>query len=93
MKIVINDDWGGFGLSDKAVERLYSLGMIVPVSQEVKRHDPRLVKVVEELGEEANGQFANLSIVEIDDDSYFIVDYDGLETVFTPTTAPWIMVE
>lgn len=48
----------------------------------LKRTDPALVQVVEELGEEASGAFAELEVVEIPDDiDWYIHDYDGLETV------------
>lgn len=46
------------------------------------RADADLVQVVEELGSEANGQCANLRIVEIPDDiDWDINDYDGMESV------------
>lgn len=46
------------------------------------RDDQILVEVVEELGEEASGTFANLSVVEIPDDiDWEIDDYDGVETI------------
>lgn len=44
------------------------------------RHDPALVQVVEELGEEASGRYSKLEIEEIDDDDKYVIDeYDGLE--------------
>jgi hypothetical protein len=47
-----------------------------------ERHDPILVEVVEELGEKASGQFADLEIIEIPDDvEYTIQEYDGVEWV------------
>ena len=46
------------------------------------RNDPVLISVVEELGEKANGEFADLSIVEVPDDvSWEIDEYDGIESV------------
>jgi hypothetical protein len=46
------------------------------------RADPLLVRVVEELGEEANGLFAKLKIVEIPDGvDYQIDDDDGFESI------------
>lgn len=46
------------------------------------RHDPDLIKVIETLGVRANGDYARLEIVEIDDDDMYIVDdYDGYETL------------
>ena len=48
----------------------------------IPRDDPDLIKVVEMLGEEANGEFAKLEVVEIPDlDEYYIDDYDGFERV------------
>jgi hypothetical protein len=94
-RIVVNRCFGGFGISRKAAERLVELG--VPesqqgkkdpdfweywVTQDLKRTDPRLIQVVEELGEEANGMCAKLDIVEIPDGvDWEIHDYDGMETV------------
>lgn len=47
-----------------------------------KRDDPALVQAVEELGDEANGQFAILKVVEIPDDAEYTIDeYDGMEHV------------
>lgn len=76
MKVVINTCYGGFNLSDKAMDILG----IYP--WDIERNDPNLVKVVESLGEEANGQFSRLKVVEIPDDiEWFIDDYDGVETI------------
>lgn len=84
-KIVINVDYGGFGLSDKALARLTELkGTYFDIYniKEIERHDPDLVKVVEELGKESWGRWSQLKIVKIDaDDKYIIVDYDGAETL------------
>lgn len=54
-------------------------------SDDIKRHDPILVEVVEELGSErASGFCAKLAIREISGNTYLIDDYDGKETVETP---------
>lgn len=70
-KIVINSCHGGFGISEEATKRLRELGMSeagVNWYWNILRDDSRLVQVVEELGEKANGKFAALKVVEIPDD-------------------------
>jgi hypothetical protein len=47
-----------------------------------ERADPKLIQVIEELGDEASGSRAHLRIVEIPDDvDWEIHDYDGMESV------------
>ncbi len=46
----------------------------------ISRNDPYLIQVVEELGEEANGNYAELEVVEYELD-YEIKNYDGKETL------------
>ena len=105
MKVVINRDFGGFGLSDKAVRRLFELKGWKCLEKETKysitffykdsiadenffserdleRNDSDLIKVIEELGIEANNPFSSLKIVEIPDDvKWHVSDYDGREHV------------
>ena len=57
------------------------------------RHDPELVKTVEDLGSEANGTSALLKIKEIKGDRYVINEYDGNERVVEPDDINWIIVE
>jgi hypothetical protein len=57
--------------------------------RDVDRHDPVLVQVVEELGDKANGDFAELAIAEVYD-SYRIDEYDGYESVETADSYDWI---
>ena len=79
MKIVINDCFGGFELSNEALQ---TLG--VKRSAQVARTDSRLIKMVEEDADNVNASCSNLAIVEIPDEStdWMIQDYDGTETVF-----------
>ena len=50
--------------------------------RDVDRADPVLVQVVEELGEDAGGRCASLSVVEIPDDvNWCVEEYDGKEWV------------
>jgi len=106
-KIVINECFGGFGLSHKAYLRLKELGDATALGESdvgeyysdgsgprmgypgmdsfcnrIKRDDPLLVQVVEELGKEASSWAANLVVVEIPDGvEWEIDDYDGSETI------------
>ena len=51
-------------------------------ASEMKRDDPLLVQVVEELGDAANGQYARLRVVEIPADvEWTIEEYDGYEHI------------
>lgn len=59
---------------------------------ELDRHDPILVQVVQELGEKANGDYANLAIQQISGNRYRIDEYDGQETVIEPNDIDWIVV-
>ncbi len=82
-KIVVNAIHGGFGLSWRATERYEELsGNVVPYAYDIKRDDPHLVQVIEEMGARANGEFSSLVIVEIPADVDWEIDeYDGLEWV------------
>jgi hypothetical protein len=85
VKVVINRDFGGFGLSDDA-EALYKerKGITDPDwwYADIARDDPLLIQIVEEMGEKADGTFASLRIVEIPDDvDWYIEEYDGREWV------------
>ena len=52
--------------------------------EDIERHDPDLVRIVEELGsDKASGQNANLKIMDIGIQRYHIDEYDGFETVVT----------
>ena len=55
----------------------------VYLSGHVKRDDPVLVQVVEELGEKANGSCSELKITNIGDSKFHINEYDGWESVVT----------
>jgi hypothetical protein len=85
-KIVINTDFGGFGLSDQALE-LYKILTGIPESNElyyweIDRNDPVLIQVIEQLGNSACGKYSDLKVVEIPDDvEWHIHEYDGLEYV------------
>lgn len=129
MKVVINKCYGGFGLSQAAMEMYASLKGItlyiedvdkfggptywtVPADQrpkeidwkaatlkerqayneaysashiyerDIERNDPDLVKVVEQLGPKANGDYAELKVVEVPDGvEWGVEEYDGTEWI------------
>ena len=88
MKVVFNNCYGGFGLSDKALEMIsFIKGYYVKesdFSSAESRIDPDLVYVVEKLGKEANTSYSNLQIKEIFE-PYRIEEYDGRESVKHPS--------
>jgi hypothetical protein len=107
-KVVYNNCFGGFGLSNEAMDRMVELGYTgFTLNSEhkpnkksmfnhkyfeeydISRHDPILVQVVEELGNNANGDCAELRIQEVNG-PYRIDEYDGNETVQTPSSYDWI---
>lgn len=84
MKIVINDCYGGFELSKKAIEEYVHLKGIDGTYDDmsIKRDDPVLIQVVKSLGAEANGMMADLKVVEIPEGvDWVIEDYDGAEWI------------
>jgi hypothetical protein len=51
-------------------------------ARDIERHDPILIRVVEEMGEAAYGSCADLRVVEIPDGvKYVIEEYDGNEHI------------
>lgn len=80
-------DFGDSFDSEKVDQELYNNSYVT--SHEIKRSDPFLVQTVEELGEEADGPFAELTVVTIDSDKYRICEYDGAEWVETPESIEW----
>jgi hypothetical protein len=56
----------------------------------IKRTDPALVQVVEELGERANTRFSDLCIEDIPEGTKYRIDeYDGNESVMTLDDYNW----
>ena len=84
-KVVINDCYGGFGLSEQAMimyRRLAGKKKVKLYDRDIQRDDPFLIQVVETLGRSADGYCARLKIVEIPEDVKFIIEeYDGAEWV------------
>jgi hypothetical protein len=58
--------------------------------RDFERNDPVLVQVVEELGDKANGSFAELRIIDIPAGTrYRFEEYDGWESVMTEVDYEW----
>lgn len=49
---------------------------------DIKRNDPILIRVVEELGKEASDKYSNLVVVDIENGRWYKIDeYDGYESI------------
>ena len=85
MKIVINNCYGGFGMTSAALEEYKSRRGITDENfwyYDIPRDCPVLVSMVEEQGSAMNGGFSDLKVVEIPDDvEWYIEEYDGMEHV------------
>jgi len=83
--VVINDCYGGFGLSDRAIREYKKMAGITDENfydRDIPRDDPYLIEIVKKLGMAANGSHANLKIVEIPGDVKWLVqEYDGAEWI------------
>jgi len=80
MKIVINSCYGGFGLSDFAVE---ALGLESRFDF-IDRIDHRLIKLIEDYGAEKVGDdYSALTVAIVPDAAtdWTIEEYDGLESI------------
>jgi hypothetical protein len=79
MKIVINKCFGGFSVNDNIVKML---NLESRYDLEDDRTNARLIELIES-GEDVNGDYSNLTVVEIPDDAtdYIIDEYDGYENV------------
>lgn len=82
-KVVINNDYGGFSLSEAAQDLFFEkTGATFVDYHNEHRDDPMLVEVVETLGKKANGLCANLKVVDVPDGVQFTIqEYDGMEWV------------
>lgn len=101
-KVVVNGCFGGYGVSelgarwllengastDKVKVGRHSLGAMVTC--DLERHDPLLVRMVETLGDGANGRAAKLYVHTLEQPLYRIDEYDGSESVEEPSHVEWI---
>lgn len=86
-KLVINTEFGGFGLSRDAwvswcVQKGWNPDDENLHDWMIERDCPILVAIVEEMGPRAWGQHAQLKVVEIPADVFWeLADYDGQEWI------------
>jgi len=81
-KVVINRCYGGFCLSQAAYEHIGIPWDKYGYEFYHDRSNPKLVEVVETLGDNANGGRAGLEVVEIPDGiDWEIQEYDGMESI------------
>lgn len=80
MKIVINECYGGFGLSEEVAKEL---GYKKCDDSVTVRTDPRLIKKIEEKAN-VSDEFSALTVVTIPDNTtdWMIHDYDGMESIW-----------
>jgi hypothetical protein len=93
-KIVYNRCYGGFGISPAGILRYAEIKGIADSKSismyNISRHDPALVQVVEELGDRASGDCANLKVADVPDGTRYRIDeYDGNERVMTVDDYDW----
>ena len=95
-KVVANRCYGGFSLSEEAEARYnqYAEAAGIPPFDiyDTPRHCPFLIQVVEELGAKADGLCSDLEVVGIEGNQYRIEDHDGMESVATPESQTWIII-
>lgn len=90
MKVVINTDFGGFGLSTLAYSLLEEKGYDLEWRDYENRAHPALIEVVEKLGtKKAGNGLSSLCIYNIPDNCYDIHDRDGFERLLYPSME-WI---
>jgi len=100
-RVVYNACYGGFGLSNEAIDWLIANGSKhvelweSPIlgskgSWEGPRHDKLLVKCVKTLGENANGPYSDLKVYTLKSPLYIVDEYDGAESVQEPDSMDWI---
>ena len=92
MKIVLNDCYGGFSVSE---EFLNHYGIPKNKRYEISRYDKRLIEYIETYGSKAaSGRNAELIVEEIEPGTYYrIDDYDGVESIVCRDNTHWLIAE
>lgn len=99
-KVAYNACYGGFSLSEEASVYLnehWNMNIDPKygyINEEVvPRHHKGLIEVIELLGDKANKRTSELRIAEINSPAYRIDEYDGLESVETPDSYDWTIID
>jgi hypothetical protein len=92
-QVVINCCYGGFTLSDKALNWLADRGLKLetpyPTLKDLPRHHPLLVECINALGDKASGDMSKLVVYSVAG-KYRVTEYDGFESIETPGNINWI---
>ena len=89
-KVVINVCYGGFGLSEEAIDRFLELKGQSLNFDTIERDDPILVQVVEELGSNSFDLGTKLTVVEVPAGQLYRIDeYDGFESIEFRDSIDW----
>lgn len=92
--VVLHTTYGGFRLTKEAVrmiseiigEKVGEYDFDYPGHSKYPRHHPALIYVVQRLGKRAG---RNLEVVPVSGSKYIINEYDGMESVTTPSDIKW----
>lgn len=80
-KVIDSDKWDEYSIEDRIRSNEYSRANQI-YDRNIDRADPALIQTVEELGDLADGEFAELKIVTIPDGvKWEVTEYDGMEQV------------
>jgi hypothetical protein len=93
IRIVHNAEYGGYTLPNDVQSQLAMLGHDKPY--DLPRHHPDLVRLVTEwlAADPSRAKQSDLALCSIDSDRYYLEEYDGIETVWTPETVPWVHIK
>ena len=89
-KAVISTDYGGDGLSKAAIALARKMDPSIDwahlddLEEKLPAHNATYVAVVEKLGKKASHQ-GKLRVEEFPGNLYYIIEFDGMETLITPS--------
>ena len=96
MRVVYNNQFGGFSLSNEALALLSEYKGIKLdnyLASELPCHDSDLIKVVSEFGSRANTSTSSLAIKELSSPYYKIIEKDGREEVVEPELNGYVKID